>query len=380
MNVKRFTVLAALITLLSMPLTASGCSGGSVVTPEDFKDFTRLDIQNAFDVQVIQSGTYSVEITSSKALLDYLSVTKEGETLTVKLSPNHPFTDFVLMRKVLKAKITLPVLRGLGLSGASRAAVRGFESTNALDLNVSGVSTVALDGIETGDADLEVSGASDLNGKLTASNVKFDISGSSHVELDGTAKDVHLTASGASKLDLEGFVNRTATVTLSGASQVTIDTRDHLDFSQRGFPLLLFEQPQDGEDGSPGRFHGQTQVGFRWRENRDGVRRETASMVADLRKSQKVKVLPLVSERWKDLESVVGSKGDSGCWCMWWRLGDEEFEEQRGEANKMALREIVDSVECPGSSPTLATSQPAGARLDRGKISYDWRAHSCSAR
>ena len=82
-------------------------------------------------------------------------------------------------------------------------------------------------------------------------------------------------------------------------------------------------------------------------------------MVADLRKSQKVKVLPLVSERWKDLESVVGSKGDSGCWCMWWRLGDEEFEEQRGEANKMALREIVDSGRMPGVIAYVG-NQPAG--------------------
>ena len=240
MNVKRFTVLAALITLLSMLLTVSGCSGGSVVTPEDFKDFTRLDIQNAFDVQVIQSGTYSVEITSSKALLDYLSVTKEGETLTVKLSPNHPFTDFVLMRKILKAKITLPVLRGLTLSDASRASVRGFESTNALDLNISGASTVELNGIETGDVNIEVSGASDLSGKLTAGNVKFLISGASHAELDGTAKDIQLDASGASKVGLERFVNETATVTLSGATQATMDTRNQLDFSLSGASRFFF--------------------------------------------------------------------------------------------------------------------------------------------
>ena len=82
-------------------------------------------------------------------------------------------------------------------------------------------------------------------------------------------------------------------------------------------------------------------------------------MVAELGKSQKVKVLPLVSERWKDMESVVGSKGDSGCWCMWWRLGDEEFEEQRGEANKRALRQIVDSGRMPGVIAYVG-NQPAG--------------------
>jgi len=82
-------------------------------------------------------------------------------------------------------------------------------------------------------------------------------------------------------------------------------------------------------------------------------------MVADVKKSQRVKVLPLVPDRWKDLESVVGSTGDSGCWCMWWRLGDEEFEEQRGEPNKIALKHIVDSGKAPGVIAYVG-NQPAG--------------------
>ena len=239
---KKWRVFTALliVIVMAMPLVAYGCSDRSVTSPYDFSDFTRLDIENAFDVQVIQSGTFGVTITSSKALLDYLSVAKEGETLTIKLSPNHPFTDFVLMRKILKAKVTMPVLRGIALSGACKGVVTGFESANALALNISGASTLKLDGIEIGDADFDVSGASGLNGKLAAANVKFVVSGASHMELDGTADDVQLTASGASKTDLEGFVNQTATVTLSGASQATVDTRQHLDFSLTGASRFFF--------------------------------------------------------------------------------------------------------------------------------------------
>jgi len=87
--------------------------------------------------------------------------------------------------------------------------------------------------------------------------------------------------------------------------------------------------------------------------------RDNKNMVADLKARQRVKVLPLISERWKDLESVVGGSGDSGCWCMWWRLSDEEFEEQRGQANKMALRRIVDSGKMPGVIAYLS-NRPAG--------------------
>jgi hypothetical protein len=70
--------------------------------------------------------------------------------------------------------------------------------------------------------------------------VTIDVSGASHVVLSGTGKDVKMTGTGASRLDLESFVHKTATVTLSGATQATVDTREHLDFSLSGASRLFF--------------------------------------------------------------------------------------------------------------------------------------------
>jgi len=236
----RMGVALVIISLIAIPLVGTACSGGSITNPYDLSNFTRLDIQNAFDVQIVQSDTYSVTVTSSESLLDYLSVAQEGETVTIKLHPNHPFTDFVLMKKVLKAKITMPVLRGLTLSGACKCSMTGFKSTSTLDLDVSGASNLKLNSIETGDTNLLISGDSGITGKLTAVNTKFDVSGASRADIDGTGEDVQLTASGASKINLEGFINKTATITLSGSSQTTIDTREHLDFSLSGASSLFF--------------------------------------------------------------------------------------------------------------------------------------------
>jgi hypothetical protein len=53
---------------------------------------------------------------------------------------------------------------------------------------------------------------------------------------------------------------------------------------------------------------------------------------------------PLTAERWEDLEELFGERGASGgCWCMWWRLKRSEFERQKGEGNRLALKRIVDS-------------------------------------
>jgi GNAT superfamily N-acetyltransferase len=58
---------------------------------------------------------------------------------------------------------------------------------------------------------------------------------------------------------------------------------------------------------------------------------------------------PVTPGRWRDLEIFFGEHGaGGGCWCMWWRLTDAEFKRQVGEANKKAMKKIVDSGEVPG--------------------------------
>ncbi|MCJ7423618.1 GNAT family N-acetyltransferase [Candidatus Bathyarchaeota archaeon] len=58
---------------------------------------------------------------------------------------------------------------------------------------------------------------------------------------------------------------------------------------------------------------------------------------------------PLTKQRWNDLERLFGKRGAcGGCWCMLWRLRRSEFAKQKGEGNRMALKEIVDSGEIPG--------------------------------
>jgi hypothetical protein len=59
--------------------------------------------------------------------------------------------------------------------------------------------------------------------------------------------------------------------------------------------------------------------------------------------------IPLTKERWSDFETLFGVRGAcGGCWCMLWRLTRSEFERQKGEKNKQAMKTIVESGEVPG--------------------------------
>ena len=58
---------------------------------------------------------------------------------------------------------------------------------------------------------------------------------------------------------------------------------------------------------------------------------------------------PLTEDRWPDFESLFGEKGAcGGCWCMLWRLKRSQFDRQKGEGNRRAMKSIVDSGEAPG--------------------------------
>lgn len=63
----------------------------------------------------------------------------------------------------------------------------------------------------------------------------------------------------------------------------------------------------------------------------------------------KLEFHPVTKKRWSDFETLFGEKGAcGGCWCMLWRLTRKEFEQQKGEANRQAMKKIVESGKFPG--------------------------------
>jgi len=66
-------------------------------------------------------------------------------------------------------------------------------------------------------------------------------------------------------------------------------------------------------------------------------------------------VLPATPDRWRDLETVFGSRGCSvarGCWCMFYRRTGSQTSwpvgGSRSKTNRAALRKLVDSGPPPG--------------------------------
>jgi len=202
----------------------------------NFSNFTRVDVGGAFEVEVVQSDSFSVSITADDGLFKHLKVSKEGEALKVGRS----IRSYVRPRFTLpKARVTMPELYGLKLSGASKAKVTGFSSPHDFSLGLSGASSLDIADVSAGDIDFNIVGASRVTGDITASgNAEFNLSGASRVELVGSAKDVVIEASDASHVELGGFPVKNAKLKFKGACRGTVNMDGKLDANLSGASRL----------------------------------------------------------------------------------------------------------------------------------------------
>jgi len=89
--------------------------------------------------------------------------------------------------------------------------------------------------------------------------------------------------------------------------------------------------------------------------------------VENEKRLQKLEFHPLTPERWDDFETLFGKRGAcGGCWCMWWRLLRSDFELQKGEVNRRAMKKIVGSGEVRAFLPMTRGKQSDGVPWHHG--------------
>jgi hypothetical protein len=240
---RRYGILALVAVLASLNLCL-GCtflgvkagSGHLTTRSFDFADFSRISAGYAFELEVTQAANYSVSVTLDDNLTDYLRVDIKGDTLKLEMQSSRLYRS-----TNLRAVVTMPRLKELTLSGASRADVANFTAKDDLHLDFSGASRAGLTNILVNAFNLELSGASNLTGEVAADgNARFNLSGASHTELNGRAGNLDMEASGASSADLSNFAVQDANVNLSGASNSTVNSNGKLSGDLSGASHLSY--------------------------------------------------------------------------------------------------------------------------------------------
>jgi len=240
---KSLIILLSVVLILTGVAGLIGCYGVNWVTGSRetatrdyaFTDFTRVEVSSAFKVEITRADTFNVNITANENLFEYIEVTKNGDILRIRTRPFFSFHN-----STLQAVITMPQLREIAVSGATSGLVKGMQSDQPLDIEVSGASRLELVNVKAADVKGDISGASRITGSLEAEDIDLEVSGASQIDLTGQAHGARLEASGASSLRMAEFYILNADVSLSGASNGNVTVNGRLDIDISGASRLTY--------------------------------------------------------------------------------------------------------------------------------------------
>jgi hypothetical protein len=188
-------------------------SGNAKAEKRNVTGFKKIDAGGAFQLEIVAGKEFSVEIEADDNVLPLIKTEVRGDTLHIERENKISFNTNRLV-----AKISLPELNGLNVSGASRARISGVVADD-LKLEASGASRIEISGVAE-EVDADLSGASRLEaGNLQVERAEVDASGASTANVF-VSESIKAEASGASSISYAGnpkSVDKNA----SGASSVS---------------------------------------------------------------------------------------------------------------------------------------------------------------
>lgn len=190
---------------------------GEIITETRSNDpFTRLDVEDAFDVEVRRTEGHSVTIETHENIQEVVEVIVFGGQLTVRLE------DGYRLRRGDEVKVIIET-----------PELTEIEGSGATDFRL-------MDTFTTEDFRLRLSGASELSGTLNVTNLDATLRGASDLFLEGSADSYELEAEGASESGGYDFVVDKFVVDLEGASEVLITVTEELYIEASGASELKF--------------------------------------------------------------------------------------------------------------------------------------------
>lgn len=207
-----------LATALSLTFVLTSCFKKSVkpsdnvtVESRQLSGFSKLDVSDAMEVYITMNQQEDVVIEANENLHEYILSDVVGGTLKLRLKSNVR----VKSGATIKIYVSALYMEAMNISGASRVELLNDLITTSLDL--------------------DVSGASSLQGGITVDECDFRISGASRVELWGQTNNAKLKLSGASDFrDFTFTVNNYLNIDLSGASKAELTANGTMDIEASG--------------------------------------------------------------------------------------------------------------------------------------------------
>ncbi len=161
------------------------------------EDFSKISVMNAFEVVLTQGDKNEVKITSDKPENIEKVVTKVTDGKLIVHTKKSAKT-----KGSIKVYITYKKLIGIEQSGATEISATNTIKTNKFYLKGSGATEVSLD--------------------FDVEELTIDFSGASEIKLKGNTNSFDVSLSGASELSAADLKSKSASINVSGASEVQV--------------------------------------------------------------------------------------------------------------------------------------------------------------
>ncbi|MEM7107229.1 MAG: head GIN domain-containing protein [Bacteroidota bacterium] len=181
-----------------------GERGNGVVVTEDFsiENFDKINVEGSFEIRLEKRATPGVTITTDDNLLDFISVTNEGDRLILSTDRN------LLSEDGVQVVIGYTELRRISVGGAASLVSDQTITEDYLDLEMSGAGAVELD--------------------LDMKALEIRVSGAGAMELTGQVIEQRIRMDGAGGLDASDLVSEKCDIEISGVGGASVHVTEIL--------------------------------------------------------------------------------------------------------------------------------------------------------
>lgn len=202
--------------LLVMALYSTGLAQKTIQDPNaevrEAKNFQAIELSNAFDVYLTQGNEESVAVSASETKYrDKIKVEVRSGVLIIRYDNDGKWNTG---NKKLKAYISFKAINKLNVSGACDVYI--------------------VDNWKADNLKIDLSGASNLKGKIDGQKLNVDLSGASDMTLTGSMGQLNIEASGASGFKGFDMVVDYCNAKASGASDIKITVNKELSAEASG--------------------------------------------------------------------------------------------------------------------------------------------------
>ncbi|MEA3504200.1 MAG: head GIN domain-containing protein [Bacteroidota bacterium] len=208
-------LVLSLLTVSFISLTGcvnllNGIKGNGEVIKEErsIKDFSRIEISGAFEINLIPSDSPSLSIESDENIMPHIITRVQGNTLVIDTDKH------ISSVTELHINIYYTNIKHIDLSGA--VEIEGEINNPNKNLYIKG------------------SGASEMRMDIIANKLSLDMSGASEINLLGICNEVILEGSGASEFNAINLETKIMTINLSGAGEADVWVTKSLSVSVSG--------------------------------------------------------------------------------------------------------------------------------------------------